>query len=499
MSKPPERDIRIEKLVKLREQGIDPYPTRSFADYDIAELFEKFEKFAESEEPVQIAGRMVAFRSHGGSSFAHIQDRTGKIQLYFRKNIVGADKYKLLKMIDIGDFLNITGVLFTTRTGEQTVGVKDFTLISKSIMPLPEKWHGLQDEDLKVRYRYLDTIMDPDVKSRFETRSRIISAIRRHLDEKGFIEVETPVLQPLYGGASARPFTTHHNTMEMKLYMRIAIELYLKRLIIGGLEKVYEIGKIFRNEGIDRFHNPEFTMLELYEAYSDYHGMMELAENLLNAIAEYLDMGNKVQYNEIESTLKAPFKRIGFFESIDEYAGIDARYATDDELRSHLKSKNVDMAPDANRGQLLDEVFSEFVEPNLIDPTFVMDYPVILSPLAKRKPDDEAIVERFELFWFGMEIANAFTELNDPIDQRQRFEEQMSYRAKGDPEAQVLDEDFLEAMEHGMPPTGGIGFGIDRITMIFTDTYSLRDILLFPLTRPKLEAEAEAEEEAKKE
>ena len=362
--------------------------------------------------------------------------------------------------------------------------MSDFTILAKALLPLPEKWHGLSDEDLKVRYRYLDTIMDPSVRDRFKTRSKIISTIRNFLDMRDFIEVETPVLQPLYGGASARPFKTHHNAMDMTLFMRIADELYLKRLVIGGFERVYEMGKIFRNEGVDRFHNPEFTMLELYHAYGDYNTMMEIAENLLSQLAQTLGM-TEVTYQDVTTNISAPFKRISFYDSIEKYSGFDVRGKSEEELWDLLKENGVSESKKANLGQLLDSAFSHFAEPNLIEPTFVTDHPIEISPLAKRRDDNPEIAERFEFFWYGMELANAFTELNDPIDQRERFEKQMSLRAKGDPEAQVLDEDFIKAMEQGMPPTGGMGIGIDRLTMIFTDSYSLREVLLFPHVKPK--------------
>ncbi len=482
-----ERENRLEKLQGIRELEINPYPPHCTREFEISQALDNFDEYHEQEREIELAGRMLSFRSHGGSSFANIKDSSGQIQLYFKKNIVGPDNYKILKLLDIGDFIGVMGTLFVTRTGEKTLGVKSFTVLSKSLRPLPEKWHGLQDEDLKVRYRYLDSIMDDGVIERFRLRADVISMTRRFLEERGYVEVETPVLQPLYGGASARPFKTHHNAYDMDMYMRIALELYLKRLIVGGMDKVFEIGRNFRNEGVDRLHNPEFTMLELYEAYADYNTMMEIAERLLMQLVTELFDSSTHTYQGTETKVQMPFPRIPFFDAIEKYSEIDARYATLDQLKFALKSEGVSVKGKETRAQVLDALFSHFVEPNLQEPTFIVDYPVELSPLAKRKPEDPALVERFELFWYGMELANAFTELNDPIDQRQRFEEQMEFKAKGDPEAQVLDEDFIEAMEHGMPPTGGMGIGIDRLVMILTDSYSLRDVLLFPLVKPKMD------------
>ncbi|MCD6595223.1 lysine--tRNA ligase, partial [bacterium] len=466
--------------------GIDPYPSDVEVDFPISELRRSFELLLGRGDTVRIAGRIMSKRVHGKSAFINIQDSTDKIQLYFRYDVLGEKKYIFFKkMFDIGDFINVSGTLFRTHTGEETVNVDDYTLLAKSVRPLPEKWHGLADEDTKLRYRYLDMLMNPAVKEKFVKRAKMISAMRDFLDSHSFLEVETPILQPLYGGANARPFSTFHNALEMKLFLRIATELYLKRLIIGGLDKVYEIGKNFRNEGIDRMHNPEFTAVEVYQAYANYNNMMELTEKLLKHITEQVTGSLQCSYQSVATDLSHPFERIHFWEAIARWTGEDFSDATRDELLKYLKSQKIEFDNNAPKHTLIDEIFKEMVESNLITPTFITDYPIELSPLAKKKHDEKNTVERFELFWYGMEIANAFTELNDPIDQRQRFEQQMDYRAKGDPEAQVLDEEFITALEHGMPPAGGLGIGIDRMAMILTDSYSIRDIIIFPLLRPK--------------
>ena len=483
-----ERDVRLAKLDQLRQMGIDPYPPRVEIDFPLCELRRNFELFAGREDVVRVAGRVMSRRIHGKSAFAHIQDGTGRFQLYFRYDVLGDEKYKLFKkFVDVGDFVWVRGTLFRTKTGEETVKVEDFQILAKALRPLPEKWHGLADEEKRFRQRYLDILVNPEVKQRFQKRAEIINEIRRFLDERGFLEVETPILQPLYGGASARPFETFHNALQMKLYLRIATELFLKRLIVGGMDKVYEIGKNFRNEGIDRMHNPEFTAIEIYQAYADYETMMEIAEGLLRHIAEEVFGTLKITYQGTETDLAPKFERISFWDAIKKFTGRDFSNSTREEVEQYLKSEEIEFREGADWHILIDEVFKEKVEKNLVQPTFVVDYPVELSPLAKRKPDNPKLVERFELFWYGMEIANAFTELNDPVDQRRRFEAQMEYRAKGDPEAQVLDEDFLTALEYGMPPTGGLGMGIDRMVMIFTDAYSIREVILFPLLKPRRE------------
>jgi len=481
-----EQEVRLSKLNELKESGVDVYPARVEVDFNLAELRRNFELLTGREDSVKIAGRVIAKRIHGKSAFAHIQDGTGKFQLYFRYDVLGEQLFEFFKkMIDIGDFIGVQGTLFRTRTGEETMKVENFNILAKSIHPLPEKWHGLADDDKRLRQRYLDILVNPQVKETFIKRTHLISAMREYLDKRGFLEVETPVLQPLYGGASARPFQTFHNALQMKLYLRIATELYLKRLIIGGMDKVYEIGKNFRNEGIDRMHNPEFTAVEIYQAYADYNTMMDIAEGMLKFIAEKIVNSLKISYQGVETDLANPFEKICFWKAIEKYTGKDLSAADREQIAEYLKSEDIEFDESAEWHILIDEVFQEKVEKQLIQPTFVINYPVQLSPLAKKKPGSEKIVERFELFWYGMEIANAFTELNDPVEQTERFEAQMEYRAKGDPEAQVLDEDFITALEHGMPPAGGLGMGIDRVVMIMTDNYSIRDVILFPLLRPK--------------
>ncbi len=486
-SNPPsdERSVRLAKLTKIREMSIDPYPARVRIDLSLHELRRNFELLSGRGDVVSVAGRVMSKRLHGKSSFAHIQDGTDRFQIYLKYDVLGDEKYKFFKkLVDIGDFIEARGTLFKTRTGEETLLVEDFRLLAKALRPLPEKWHGLTDEDKKLRLRYLDILINPSTKERFIKRARVISSIREYLDARGFVEVETPILQPIYGGASARPFETHLNALDMKLYLRIATELYLKRLIVGGMDRVYEIGKNFRNEGIDRMHNPEFTAMEVYQAYADYTDMMALAEGLLRHTAEAVCGSLQISYQGVSTDLAAPFARISFWDAMRDRTGVDLSNASAEEIADYLRSQNIEFDESLPRYALIDEVFKEKVERTLVEPTFVVDYPVELSPLAKRKPGDERLVERFELFWYGMEIANAFTELNDPLEQRERFEEQMERRAKGDPEAQVLDEDFLRALEYGMPPCGGMGIGIDRLTMILTDSYAVRDVILFPLLRP---------------
>ncbi len=482
---PSERTVRLNKLHQLSQMGIDSYTARAKSDMTLESLLEKFVEFVKSKKTITVCGRVISKRLHGKSAFAHIKDGSASFQIYAKLDLIGEDKYNLFKkMIDVGDFLQITGTLFRTRTEEETILVEDLKLLSKALLPLPEKWHGLVDEDKRIRYRYLDMLMDSEVKERFIIRSKITSTIRNYLDSLGYIEVETPILQRLYGGAFAKPFETHHNAMDMKLYLRIATELYLKRVIIGGIDKVYEIGKDFRNEGIDRMHNPEFTMIEIYQAFADYNDMMDLTENLVKYIADKTTGTLKIDYQGTTTELTKPFARISFWEIIEQRTGRNLRNASRDQLIAYLDEQHIEFDPKASDYVLVDEIFKERVERTLIEPTFIIDYPLELSPLAKRKSGTKSIVERFEFFWYGFEIANAFTELNDPIDQRARFEEQMKLRAKGNLEAQVMDEDFLTAIEHGMPPTAGMGMGIDRIVMILTNSYSLKDVILFPLQRP---------------
>ncbi|MBN2355715.1 lysine--tRNA ligase [candidate division KSB1 bacterium] len=485
---------RRAKLAKLQEMGVNPFTysfDRSASALTILEQFESFEN-----KTVTIAGRIMSLRRMGKASFAHIMDVSGRIQIYVRLDRVGEKSFAVFGLLDIGDIIGVKGTVFKTHAGEITVLADEVELLSKNLHPLPivkERvedgrkitYDAFADTELRYRQRYIDLLVNSQVKEIFITRSRIISAMRRYLDERGYLEVETPVLQPLYGGAAARPFTTHHNTLDMTLYLRIADELYLKRLIVGGYEGVYEISKDFRNEGIDRTHNPEFTMMELYVAYKDYHFMMDLVEEMVNFICQEVLGTTSVTYQGQEIDFKAPWPRLPMFEAIRQYTGLDLYAKSRDELRRAAKTLQVEIESFWDGGKILDEIVKNKVEPNLVQPTFLCDYPVELSPLAKRHRNDDRLVERFESFVAGREISNAFSELNDPIDQRQRFEQQMTLKEAGDEEAQMLDEDFIHALEIGMPPTAGLGMGIDRLVMFLTDAASIRDVIFFPTMRPE--------------
>lgn len=487
LSENEQKQIRIDKLKALQDSGRDPFEitlaTQTHHSDEIKADFDNLEN-----KDVTIAGRIMTWRDMGKANFIDIQDRNGRIQAYVRMNDVGEDVFAEFKTWDIGDIVEITGFVFKTRTGEISVHAKEIRLISKSLLPLPEKFHGLTDTDTRYRKRYLDMIMNPDVKDTFIKRSKIISSIRSYLDNLGFVEVETPILNTIPGGAAARPFITHHNSLDMDMYLRIATELYLKRLIVGGMERVYEIGRNFRNEGMDVRHNPEFTCIELYQAFTDYHGMMDIAEALIrNAANEVCDGNLHITFNGTEIDLESPFRRLTMIEAVKEFSGVDfAEFMSDDEKAVAIaKEKNIEIAPGkATWGDVLNSFFEEFVEENLVQPTFIMDYPVEVSPLTKRKPDCPALTERFELFILGGEYGNAYSELNDPIDQMSRFEAQMKLREAGDDEANMIDHDFVTALEYGMPPTGGLGIGIDRLVMLLTDSYSIRDVLLFPTMKP---------------
>lgn len=478
--------VRIEKMRALQEKGTNPFGTRFERNAYSSDILNNF---AELEgKDVIIAGRILSKRDMGKAAFAHIQDFFGRIQVYIRLNDAGPEAFDMFTRLDIGDFVGIKGYVFRTQKGEVTVGVKELTLLTKSLRPLPEKWHGLKDVELRYRQRYLDLVVNPDVKNTFILRSRIIQAMRRYLDEKGFLEVETPTMHAIAGGASARPFITHHNALDIDLFMRIALELHLKRLIIGGIEKVYEIGRVFRNEGISTKHNPEFTMIELYEAYADYNDMMDLTESMISDIAQQVLGTQKMTYQGQEIDLTPPWTRITMADAVKKYTGLDfARIKSHEEARIAAKELGVNVAADATMGSVLNEIFENKVEEQLIQPTFIMDYPIEISPLAKRKEDAPDFTYRFELFIVAREHANAFSELNDPLDQRERFMRQMEQRAKGDEEAQMLDEDYVRALEVGMPPTGGLGIGIDRLVMLLTDSPSIRDVILFPTLRPREE------------
>jgi len=485
MTTEPLMQARLEKLRRLREEGIEPYPPRFSRSHSIGEVIANFSSLATEEhsgEQVMIAGRLIALRRMGRAVFLDLRDGSGIIQVYSSLDGLGAAEYRALCESDIGDFLGFSGEVFRTKRGELTVEIAEWTLLSKSLRPLPEKWHGLKDVELRYRHRSLDLIANETVRDTFTRRSRMVSGMRQYLDEHGFLEVETPMMQPIAGGATARPFITHHNTLDVDLYLRIAPELYLKRLVIGGMERVYELAKNFRNEGVSTSHNPEFTTLEIYQAYTDYEGMMSLVEELIGIGAREAAGSLQVPYQGETIDFSPPWRRVGLVQTVEEATGIEIAGRSLPEINSQAKEKGIPLPP-LSRGKLIEYLFEEFVEATLIQPTIVKDYPIEISPLAKRKPDAEGIVERFELFVEGIEIANAFTELNDPLDQRARFEAQEKLRVAGDDEAQQVDEDFLFALEHGMPPTGGIGIGIDRLAMLLTDSRSIRDVILFPALR----------------
>lgn len=472
--------FRRDKLKALQEAGNDPF---EIVKYDVTHhSSEVLNGFDELEgKVVSVAGRLMNKRVMGKASFINIQDRDGRLQGYISKNDVGEESYLAFKKFDIGDIIGLKGEVFRTQKGEISVRASEITLLSKSLKVLPEKFHGLNDQELRYRQRYLDLIMNPEVKDTFIKRSAILREIRNYLDAQGFLEVETPVLQTIPGGAAARPFITHHNALDIDMYCRIALELPLKRLIVGGLERVYEIGRVFRNEGIDIRHNPEFTLIEIYQAYTDYHGMMDLAEGLFRTLAEKVVGSTKLNYGGYELDLGKPFERLSMVDAVKRYAGVDFDEIPDTEAaRAVAKEKGIEYEERHAKGDILNLFFEEFVEKNLIQPTFIIDYPVEISPLTKRKPSKPDYTERFELFIVGREYGNAYSELNDPIDQRKRFEHQEAMRAAGDDEANMIDEDFLTALEYGMPPTGGIGIGIDRLVMLMTESVSIRDVILFP-------------------
>jgi len=477
--------VRLKKLEELKAMGVAPFGKKFSISHSLQQIKDNFDEF--ENQMVKVAGRIMAIRGHGKAAFFDIQDQTGKLQIYIRKDDVSEETFKLYGLLDIGDIVGVEGKVFRSKKGEISVSVSNLTLLSKSLRPLPEKWHGLKDTDTRYRQRYLDLITNPEVKQTFIIRSKIISAMRRYLDERGFIEVETPVLSPIAGGAAARPFITHHNALDIDLYLRIATELYLKRLIVGGFEKVYEIGKDFRNEGISIKHNPEFTMIELYQAYADYKDMMELMENMIAHIAQEVLGTTKVNYQGVEIDLTPPWERMTMVEAVNHYANIDfSTIKSDEEAREIARKLGIEEVGDNDtKGKVLNLIFEEKVEPNLIQPTFIYDYPIEISPLAKKIEDNPDFTYRFEAFIYGREMGNAFSELNDPLDQRERFLQQLKEREAGDEEAHAFDEDYIIALEHGMPPTGGLGIGIDRLVMLFTDSYSIRDVILFPTMRPK--------------
>lgn len=474
------RKVRREKLAELQQNGKDPFViTKYDQTHHSQEIKDNFEEL--EGKHVSIAGRMMSKRVMGKASFCNVQDLKGNIQSYVARDSIGEENYKEFKKLDVGDVIGIEGEVFKTKTGEMSIHASHVTLLSKSLQILPEKFHGLTNTDTRYRQRYVDLIMNPEVKDTFIKRSRIISAIRKYLDGQGFMEVETPMLVANAGGAAARPFETHFNALNEDLKLRISLELYLKRLIVGGLEKVYEIGRVFRNEGLDTRHNPEFTLMELYQAYTDYNGMMDLTENLYRHVAQEVLGTTKIVYNGIEMDLGKPFERITMIDAVKKYSGVDwNEVETLEQARELAKEHNIEFEERHKKGDILNLFFEEFVEEHLVQPTFVMDHPIEISPLTKKKPENPEYVERFEFFMNGWEMANAYSELNDPIDQRERFKAQEEQLAQGDEEANTTDEDFLNALEIGMPPTGGIGFGIDRMCMLLTDSAAIRDVLLFP-------------------
>ncbi len=483
--------VRREKLHNLREQGIDPFGKRferTNATNELLSLYGEFskEELEEKEISVSIAGRIMTKRGKGKAGFAHVQDLHGQVQIYVRKDAVGDEEYELFKTADLGDLVGIEGKVFKTNVGELSVKATGFTLLTKSLRPLPDKYHGLKDVEQRYRQRYLDLITSMESRETFVTRSKIIREMRRYLDDNGYLEVETPMMHAIAGGASARPFITHHNALDMELYMRIAIELHLKRLIVGGLEKVYEIGRVFRNEGVSTRHNPEFTMIELYEAYADYKDIMKLTENMVAHIAKQVLGTTTIQYGDYEINLEPEWTRLHMVDAIKEHSGADFwNPMSVEEARELAKEHNVEIKDTMEVGHIINEFFEQKVEDKLIQPTFIYGHPVEISPLAKKNDEDPRFTDRFELFIVAREHANAFTELNDPIDQKERFEAQLKEREQGNDEAHMMDDDYIEALEYGMPPTGGLGIGIDRLVMLLTNAPSIRDVLLFPAMRHK--------------
>ncbi len=494
---------RREALNKLKELGYDPYPAGRFeVNVNTQEIKDHFDPNQENYQNVSIAGRIMGRRVMGKASFAELQDEHGKIQIYVKRDEICPGEDKTLynqvfkKLLDIGDIIGVKGYVFVTKMGETTIAVKEFQLLSKSLKPLPvvkekegEVYDAFSDPELRHRQRYVDLIVNPGVRETFKKRTHIINAMRSFLINKGYLEVETPILQPIYGGAAAKPFKTYHNTLEMELYLRIANELYLKRLITGGYEGVFEFAKDFRNEGMSRYHNPEFTQMELYVAYKDYYWMMDFVEEMINNIVHQVFEDNQVEFGATTINFNSPWKRYTMFEAIQAYTGVDISEMNEDELYKTTQELGVPADPSMGKGKLIDEIFGEKVEPKIQDPTFIIDYPIEMSPLAKQHREKEGMVERFEVIMMGKEVMNAFTELNDPIDQRKRFEEQIELGQKGDEEAMVLDEDFLSALEYGMPPTTGLGIGIDRLVMFLTNNSSIQEVLLFPQMRPKKQTE----------
>jgi len=486
------QESRREKLEALSQRGIQPYAYRYDVTHRSSRVREDVEALESSGEVVRVAGRLLTKRGHGKASFASLKDADGLIQIYLREDVLGPEVYADAIALDLGDWVGVEGQVFRTKTGETTVRANRVELLSKSLRSLPEKWHGLTDVETRYRQRYADLVVNDDVRAVFRSRAAIVGALREFLDARGYVEVETPVLQPLYGGAAARPFVTHHNALDMKLYLRIAVELYLKRLIVGGLDRVYEVAKTFRNEGVDRFHNPEFTMLELYQAYADYEDMMTLAQELILHSVRKVHGSLRIPFDGREIDFTPPWRRVVFRDAAAQALGVEKLPAQEPELRELARRAGIAVDPAFSYGRILDEVVSAKVQPDLVAPTFLVDHPRDISPLAKAKRGDPTVVERFEVVVAGMEVANAFSEQNDPAEQRRAFEAQLELRKRGDDEAQLLDADYLRALELGLPPTGGVGLGVDRLVMLLTDARSIRDVILFPHMRPEEGQDASA-------
>jgi len=478
------RKTKLEHIVKL---GLIPFPARTARDFLIHQALEKYSQLEKNKTVITLAGRIKAIRAHGGSAFLNIEDESGQFQIFAKKDTLQEIPFNnFIEIFDIGDFIECTGLLFLTKKGEKTLLINEYKILAKALLPLPEKWHGLTDMEIRYRQRYLDLISNPVVRDIFKKRAVIISAIRKYLDENGFIEVETPILQPIAGGANARPFVTHHNSLHADFYLRIAPELYLKKLLVGGLEKIYEISRCFRNEGVDRDHNPEFTQVEFYAAFWDYKKMMSFTESLFHYILGQVNAGDELVYENQKINFKQPFHKITFLEACKKFAKIDIANINEEDLRDEARKKNIDIPSKYNKAKIIDEIFKELVRPNLIQPTFLIDHPIELSPLAKKTEKNPAFVERFQLIIAGKELCNAFSELNDPIDQEERFKSQEKMRLAGDDEAQMIDDDFMTALKQGMPPAAGIGIGIDRLTNLITNTHNLKEVILFPTLKQKI-------------
>jgi lysyl-tRNA synthetase class 2 len=480
------KQARLDKLNRIKKAGVNPYPAKCGRTRIIRQTLDNFDNFSKSEKEIVLAGRIRMMRVHGGLTFANIEDQSGQIQLFFKRDEIGKEEYKMLKNLDIGDFIEVRGILFTTKKGEQTLNIKGYKILTKSLLPLPEKWHGLQDDEIRYRKRYLDLIMNKDIKNLFVKRMEFINNIREYLNNNGYFEVETPALEDIPGGADAEPFVTYHIKLDVDFYLRISLELHLKRLMVGGFEKIYEIGKVFRNEGVSTQHLQEFTMLEFYWAYADYEELMNFTENFYTTVIEKTFGTLKIKYQNEILNFNTPWPRIDYREIVLKESGVDIDlYPTKKDMQKIVREKGIKVDPKAGRGRLIDQLYKKLVRPKLIQPVFLINHPLDISPLAKKKDDDLTKTQRFQILIAGAEVGNAFSELNDPIDQKERFEAQAKLREEGDPEAQMMDEDFVEALEYGMPPTAGFGVGIDRLFMILTNQKSIRDVVFFPMMRPK--------------